>query len=281
VADTRPVVCLVAGVEGTGHHFFHIDVWPKLAVALPGAYHDHGFEVTRGKQKLSGKSVSSLLVHNLERNARDAVKYTPFARQGIFSMRLDDVSGVAPADFRYLFVDTPSFPASPLGMEERQAFHNPDILALDKAIAVRREDWTMRTLVIVRNWPDTIRSVSARGIKTAGLPPSMLNTALVLQMAATELNAQLSAFTLPWAVLEFEKLIASPADCSRAIADFYGLPPDPVEQVITSTMKKPSSAGKKSYNADELEWISQTFGGEEAQIRWPVLLHAWKHRGIC
>lgn len=154
-------VVVVAGVEGTGHHMFHDMFWPSLAKFVSGVAHDRGFHLHfTGRDQPQFEGLAGLQHHFAYRNRPTFAGYTPAYKAMVNAERLINLSISLP-NVSLLLTDEPSFPALPLELStnggfETMPFHCPDLLAL--AAGAAAANWTLRVVVLVRNWPDVLHS---------------------------------------------------------------------------------------------------------------------------
>lgn len=282
-----PVLVACAGVEGTGHHMFHEGLFPAFAKALDYAYQDTGMEVKQkqGRKEYHVDGYASQLDHYATRHGTDFLLYPPVARGNISAVRLQDIAQALP-EMRVLMVDAPSFPSCTLdlrdqGCETKSSWNNPDFLTMERGALGARPAWRLRTLVLVRSWPELLASTLDRGITGGGLPLELRFQANMLHTAMIVLNAQVAALRTPWAVLEYERMVRNPRGCGRGLADFVGLPGDVGERVAAQVIRQPSAKGAEKWSAQELNWIRETFESEEATLLWPTLHRGRRDRAIC
>lgn len=275
-------VVVVAGVEGTGHHMFHDMFWPSLAKFVSGVAHDRGFHLHfTGRDQPQFEGLAGLQHHFAYRNRPTFAGYTPAYKAMVNAERLINLSISLP-NVSLLLTDEPSFPALPLELStnggfETMPFHCPDLLAL--AAGAAAANWTLRVVVLVRNWPDVLHSGVTREVY--GMRPVPLETyAARLQMSMMELNAQVSSLTVPWALLDYDAMVSAPLTCAPALARFLGLPAKHALKAVGG-VRRPRSNGNAKWSSNVLKWIEATFTGNEALVRWPMIEQAWKHKTLC
>jgi len=280
-----PILVACAGIEGTGHHMFHMHIFPALANASDYVYHDQGFTVKEKKEGQQVLGYSTQQDHYSTRHGDDFLMLFPDARTNSTSQRLGTIAEALP-DLRFLLVDTPSFPSCSLdlmgtGCKTKSSWNNPDFVNMERGASRANPAWRLRTIVLVRSWDDLLASTMDRRISPGGMPAELRYQANMLHTAMVILNAQVAALTTPWAVLDYDRMVQHPAVCSRGLANFLGLPGAVVEDAISKVIRNPSAHGAQKWDDKELRWIRETFDSEEATALWPVIRRGRRDRAIC
>lgn len=262
-----PVLAVVVGLEGTGHHTFHgenqnlLGIFGVMAQSSPALIHH-----VRPDQPLAAAFIATVIrTENVDEKGELMLRRDHVASlRGALQKLLDSRPTV-----RTFLLESCSFPCF-----ARVPYFNPDLEALHEAAKGLAD---VRMLVMDRSSHDVMTSTVTK--RKFGELRQQANTLRMSKMELSHFLGRLPAASLAFS--SYEQLVSENM-CWGHLAGFWGLDPVLLREVgVGMVHTRGSYQGAAAWGEREAAYITDMFNAPHSAALWPAFIGGVEEMQLC